>query len=306
MSLESQRASFHLHFPTWVSSFPRRSSLLVTNNGQQCLLRAPLTHREGEAGQTALRAPSEQMAGVHGPTAALCNSTRSPRENARPSPVLFLRDCTDLEFYSFLSCFLLGVKRSRCWEDLPGICSADFILQTPPGARGHSTSTCPGVCPQRRGPLTVPNPDLLKAAKSWSPFCPLRAYVSADLLPDKNAQGNVAMFLIAVEKTISETDQNSHYNGLESWHTELRHPSPPGQQRWARCHALRRQKLGLAPQPPSLIASNQPTIWEWIWTCRLKFPGSAGSEDVEDRQLALFFPAAAASRSYKMSPRFHE
>lgn len=43
----------------------------------------------------------------------------------------------------------------------------------------------------------------------------------------------------------------------------------------------------LLPSPPALTASNQPTIWERIWTRRLKFPGSTGSEDVGDSLLCF-------------------
>ena len=44
------------------------------------------------------------------------------------------------------------------------------------------------------------------ALKSWPAFSQLYAFISADLLLDKNVQDNAVTFLNAVEKTTSETD----------------------------------------------------------------------------------------------------
>lgn len=113
------------------------------------------------------------------------------------------------------------------------------------------------------------------------------------------------MFLNAVEKTISETDQDSHCDGLESWHTELRHPSPPGQQRQTRCHAPWRRKLGLAPQPPCSNSFQSAYHLGTNLDPQIEVPRQHGVWG-RGGQLALFFPTAAASQSYEISPRFNE
>lgn len=106
--------------PPWRSGDERRTALPLHST--------PLFIVAADTSCIALQDPSKQMAGVHGPQAALYNSTQSQGEKARPSPVLFLSDRTDLDFYSFPSCLLVGMKASRCRES----CLASAMLHSYP------------------------------------------------------------------------------------------------------------------------------------------------------------------------------
>ena len=70
----------------------------------------PRDQRDGPPGS------SKQTAAAHGPKAALCRPAHSQGEGARPSPVLFLNECTDLGFSSFLSRLLMGMEQSQVRE----------------------------------------------------------------------------------------------------------------------------------------------------------------------------------------------
>lgn len=102
--------------------------------------------RAADTSSIALQDLSKQMAGVHSPKAVLCNSTRSQGENARPSPVLFLSDCADLDFYSFL----LGMKQSRCRGELPSVCSADVHIRNIRCRKSLYTSLALSPLPKER------------------------------------------------------------------------------------------------------------------------------------------------------------
>ena len=105
-----------------------------------------LFSRAADTSSIALQDPSKQVAGVRSPKAVLCNSTRSQGENARPSPVLFLSDCTDLDFYSFL----LGMKQSRCRGELPSICYADVHIRNIGCQKSLYTSLLLSLRPEER------------------------------------------------------------------------------------------------------------------------------------------------------------
>ena len=179
-------------FKSESSPFPKPSSIPARTRTAGPLCSAPFFIRAADTSWIAPRDPSKQMAGVHSPKAVLCNSTWSQGEDARPSPVLFLSHCADWDFYSFLSCLLLGKKQSRCKGGLSSICYADIHVQNTGYQKSLYTNLPLNSLPKDKS-VTCTQPRRAEgASKSWLAFSQLYIFTSADLLLDKNAQDNVA------------------------------------------------------------------------------------------------------------------